>query len=41
MWLGWTQQAWPGHWPKPVTQPAESSCMREFVSRVHEQCEGN
>jgi hypothetical protein len=24
-----------------VTQPADSSCMREFVSRVHEQCEGN
>jgi hypothetical protein len=29
MWRGWTQQAWP------------SSCMSEFVSRVHEQCEGN
>ena len=33
MWLGWTQQAQLGHWPKPVTLLTKA-CMRELFTLV-------
>jgi len=35
VWLGWTQQSCPGHWPNPVTR-LPKACMRElFTHAVH------
>jgi hypothetical protein len=35
VWLGWTQQSYPGHWPKPVTRLTKA-CMRElFTHAMH------
>jgi hypothetical protein len=35
VWLGWTQQSYPGHWPNPVTW-LPKACMRElFTHAVH------
>jgi len=35
VWLGWTQQSYPGHWPNPVTR-LPKACMRElFTHAVH------
>jgi hypothetical protein len=35
VWLGWTQQSCPGHWPNPVTW-LPKACMRElFTHAVH------
>jgi len=40
MWRGWTQQAWLGHWPKPVTRL--NNLKHAWISSlVHELYEGN